>query len=60
MAFTSTATGPMRPTGDPLDLAINGNAYFAVQTPEGERYTRDGSFTLDSNGRIVTRSTANR
>ena len=33
---------------------INGNGYFAVQTPPGMRYTRDGHFTLDANGQIVT------
>jgi len=41
-------------TGNPLDLAINGNAYFVVQTSQGERYTRDGSFSLDGTGRLVT------
>lgn len=40
--------------GNPLDLAINGNAYFVVQTPQGERYTRDGSFCLNGTGRLVT------
>jgi len=41
-------------TGGPFDLAINGKGYFAVQTPNGERYTRDGRFSLDTNGNIVT------
>ncbi|MDP4339990.1 flagellar basal body rod protein FlgG, partial [Escherichia coli] len=31
-----------------------GNAYFAIQTSQGERYTRDGSFSLDAKGRLVT------
>jgi flagellar basal-body rod protein FlgF len=53
-AFTSSATGAMETTGNPLDLAIDGNAYFTVQTDQGERYTRDGSFTLDGQGRLVT------
>ncbi len=35
--------GPMRPTGNPLDLAIRGLGYFVVATPEGERYGRGGS-----------------
>ncbi len=41
-------------TGAPFDLAINGKGYFTVQTPSGDRYTKNGHFTLDSNGRIVT------
>ena len=56
LAFTSSATGAIETTGNPLDLAIDGNAYFAVQTDQGERYTRDGSFTLDGQGRLVTAS----
>jgi flagellar basal-body rod protein FlgF len=53
-AFASSAAGALRTTGNPLDLAINGNSYFVVQTAQGERYTRDGSFNLDATGRIVT------
>jgi flagellar basal-body rod protein FlgF len=54
LPFTSSAGGAIETTGNPLDLAIDGNAYFAVQTDQGERYTRDGSFTLDGQGRLVT------
>ena len=54
LPFTSSASGAFRSTGNSLDLAINGNAYFAIQTNQGERYTRDGSFSLDANGRLVT------
>ena len=32
--------GPVEQTGNPLDIAISGNGYLAVQTPRGERYTR--------------------
>ena len=46
--------GNVENTGAPLDLAINGNGFFAVQTPSGIRYTRDGHFTLDANGQVVT------
>ena len=46
--------GNIQSTGDPYDFAINGNGYFAVQTPTGMRYTRDGHFTLDANGQVVT------
>jgi flagellar basal-body rod protein FlgF len=42
-------------TGNAFDLAIKGRGgYFAVNTPAGERYTRDGGFTLDDTGRLVT------
>lgn len=41
-------------TGAPLDLAIQGGGYFVVETPEGEAYTRNGSFTLNSEGELVT------
>lgn len=46
--------GPMRQTGNRWDLAIEGDGFFAVQTPGGTAYTRDGSFRLDPSGRIVT------
>lgn len=46
--------GPMVPTTNPLDLAIQGEAYFVIATPEGERYTRNGQFRLSELGEIVT------
>ena len=48
------SAGPVERTGNPLDLAIDGNAFFAVQTPRGERYTRNGALHLDATGQIVT------
>jgi flagellar basal-body rod protein FlgF len=48
------SAGPLSQTGNALDLAIDGAAYFAVQTPQGERYTRDGQFKLDTTGRLIT------
>ncbi len=48
--------GRMEQTNAPLDLALNGKGYFAVQTPAGERYTRNGHFTLNADGTIVTES----
>ncbi len=42
-------------TGNALDMAIEGNGYFQIQTPDGKTaYTRDGSFQLSSEGQIVT------
>ncbi len=47
--------GNLQQTGNALDLAIEGNGFFQVTTPDGEiAYTRDGTFKLDSEGNIVT------
>ncbi len=46
--------GPIRPTGNPLDVAIDGNAFLVVQTPRGERYTRNGSFHINPTGQLTT------
>jgi len=45
--------GELSKTGNALDLAIQGEGFFAVQTPRGERYTRAGRFTLSPAGQIV-------
>ena len=58
VAVTNTATdwtpGIMKDTGEPLDFAINGDGFFAVQTDQGPRYTRNGQFTSDDQGRLMT------
>jgi flagellar basal-body rod protein FlgF/flagellar basal-body rod protein FlgG len=46
--------GALEPTGNPLDLAIEGQGFFAVQTSRGLRYTRDGSFHRSQAGLLVT------
>lgn len=46
--------GAVRPTGNPLDVAIEGRGFFAVETPNGVRYTRNGSFTRSAQGDLVT------
>lgn len=46
--------GRFEQTGASLDMAIAGSGYFVVQTPDGERYTRNGHFKLDDQGRLVT------
>jgi flagellar basal-body rod protein FlgG len=47
--------GTVQKTDNPLDLAIQGNGFFQIQMPDGSlAYTRDGSFTKDANGLIVT------
>jgi flagellar basal-body rod protein FlgF len=52
--FRDVGPGPMEMTKNPLDLAVDGNAYFAVQAAGGERYTRDGKFSLNNIGQLVT------
>ncbi|TVQ76242.1 MAG: flagellar basal-body rod protein FlgF [Bradymonadales bacterium] len=53
-AYTDLSQGAMQVTGNPLDVAIQGEGFFVVMTEQGERYTRSGAFTLDSAGRLVT------
>ena len=50
---TDLSQGSMQDTGNQLDLASAGSGFFAVATPQGVRYTRDGSFTRAANGDIV-------
>ncbi|HEU5351241.1 MAG TPA: flagellar basal-body rod protein FlgF [Terracidiphilus sp.] len=51
----SLAQGPLQQTGNPLDLAIEGQGFFALKTANGIRYTRDGSFHLTQQGQLVSR-----
>lgn len=46
--------GNLKRTGRDLDIALFGDGFFAVDTPEGEAYTRDGSFHLNETGVLVT------
>jgi flagellar basal-body rod protein FlgF len=46
--------GALRQTGGALDLAIDGQGFFKIQTADGERYTRDGRFKMDSTGKLIT------
>lgn len=50
---TDLRAQPVRETGEPLDLAIEGDGYFAVQTPQGVRYTRNGQFTTSPQGTLA-------
>jgi flagellar hook protein FlgE len=50
--------GTINTTGDPLNVAINGNGFFQVLTGSGTAYSRDGSFQLDANGNLVNSSGA--
>jgi flagellar basal-body rod protein FlgF/flagellar basal-body rod protein FlgG len=46
--------GAVQQTGNPLDVVIDGNAFLAVQTPAGERYTRNGALQINAQGELVT------
>jgi flagellar basal-body rod protein FlgF len=48
------AQGPTQQTGNPLDIAIDGPGFLAVQTPNGERYTRNGAMQINAQGQLVT------
>lgn len=45
--------GPVTQTGNPLDVALEGPGFLTVQTPQGVRYTKDGSLQIDQAGRLV-------
>ncbi|WP_336486525.1 flagellar basal-body rod protein FlgF [Methylobacterium nigriterrae] len=46
--------GAIEQTGNPLHVAVRGEAFLTVQTPQGPRYTRNGAFELDQQGNLVT------
>lgn len=51
--WRNMSAGPLRATGNPLDLALPGDGFFVVQTGRGERYTRAGHFALSADGAVV-------
>lgn len=53
--YQNTTPGPLQQTGNPLDIALNGPGFFAIEGPGNTpTYTRGGDFQLDANGVIVT------
>jgi flagellar basal-body rod protein FlgF len=54
--FHDFSQGAAEQTKNPLDVAIDGGGFFVVQTPSGERYTRDGSFQINNQGQLVNAS----
>lgn len=54
--YRDAAQGPTLTTGNPLDVAIQGEGYIPVQTEAGIRYTRAGAFQLNNEGDLVTAS----
>lgn len=53
--FIDFTQGPMVLTGNPLDLALEGNGFFSVMTPDGKQYTRNGTFTINEENVLVTK-----
>ncbi len=51
---TDFKQGPIEPTEQQSDLAITGDGFFSIQTPNGVRYTRSGNFQVDANGTLLT------
>jgi flagellar basal-body rod protein FlgG len=52
--YTDGSNGTLRQTGNALDLALDGEGFFVVDTPEGQRYTRNGNFQLSGDGTLIT------
>jgi flagellar basal-body rod protein FlgF len=52
--YTDASNGTLRQTGNALDLALDGDGYFVVETPEGQRYTRNGNLRLSGDGTLST------
>ena len=52
-SVTSHQDGTVRFTGNPLDVALEGDAFFAIETPSGEAYSRDGAFQLNAAGQLI-------
>jgi flagellar basal-body rod protein FlgF len=52
--YSDLSMGNIIKTDNSTDIAINSNGYFAVQTPQGERYTRNGQFKINSEGILTT------
>jgi flagellar basal-body rod protein FlgF len=53
-SWTDMSAGPLQRTGNALDVAIEGNGFLVVQTPQGERYTRNGAMQINAQGELVT------
>lgn len=54
-SYTVFEQGSLRESSNDFDFALEGEGFFAVQTPQGERYTRNGSFTLGVEGMLLTK-----
>lgn len=55
VSYTSMSQGPIRDTGDKLDIALSGDGFLTVQTDQGTLYTRAGNLTVNKTNQLVTR-----
>ena len=55
-SFSDFSPGAMKQTGDPFDMAINGDGFFKLRGPNGVLYTRRGDFAMNGNGLLTTSS----
>ncbi len=53
--YTQFSQGSLKETSNPFDIALDGTGFFTIETPMGERYTRNGTFLIDDNGMLVTK-----
>lgn len=53
--FTDFQQGSFKPTGSSSDFALEGKGFFSIETPHGERYTRNGNFTVGVEGYLMTK-----
>ncbi len=54
-SYRDITQGSLQQTGNPLDVALEGEGYFGITTAGGTAYTRNGSFSLNANGELVTK-----
>lgn len=54
-SYTVFTQGNLKETDNDFDFALEGNGFLTVETEKGERYTRNGSFTIDKEGYVVTK-----
>jgi flagellar basal-body rod protein FlgF len=53
--FTNFTQGNLKQTENPFDFALEGKGFLSIATPEGERYTRNGSFLLSNDGYLISK-----
>ena len=56
--YTVFTQGALKETGNPFDLGLDGRGFFVIDTPDGERYTRNGTFVLGKEGLLLTKDGA--
>jgi len=54
-SYTVFEQGALKETSNPFDIALDGDGFFSIQTNDGERYTRNGSFVLGKEGYLLTK-----